>query len=95
MIRKQYSFSLVAVIIMTGWICFANWANRNDNGIVTVPNWENGVAFCGKEYGAVVFTDEASFEADGTATYVINKGHYNDPQVKILKWEAKASCGNN
>lgn len=92
MIRKQYSYSLVAIVIMTGWLCFANWANRNDNGIITVPGYAHGVAFCGKEYGAVVSTDEATLWADGVATYVINAGHEKDKEVKVLEWEAKASC---
>lgn len=67
-------------------------ALNSDNGIIGLEGYEHGVAFCENEYSAVIHLEEASVWNDGVATYVINEGHYKDPEVKDLVALAKVEC---
>lgn len=64
----------------------------NNKGIVTLEGYKYGVAFCESEYSYVVHPKDASVWSDSTATYVVNKGHYSDPQVSELAKLAEKEC---
>lgn len=61
-------------------------------GIVTLEGYKHGVGFCEKDFSAVILTEDAYTWNDGVATYVVNKGHYNDPEVMDLVDLAHKHC---
>ena len=61
-------------------------------GIVAVEGYEHGVAFCEHHYHTIAHASDATTWADGTASYVVNKGHYDDPEVKKLIKLAHKHC---
>ncbi len=82
---------LIAVVLVV-LVAFVTYNVLNAKGIVTVPGYEHGVAFCQEEYSHVIHTNEGHFWADGTAMYVVNNGHLNDPEVEELKAAAASEC---
>ena len=64
----------------------------SSEGIITLKNYPDGVAFCESQYSAVISNDEATVWNDGTATYVVNAGHYGDKQVQQLINLAHKEC---
>lgn len=79
---KKVIIIIITVIFMGTMLLLV--ATNSNNGIVTLEGYSEGVAFCESKYSVVVHLDEAHIWNDGIATYVINKGHYSDPQVKEL-----------
>ena len=64
-------------------------------GIVVLEGYEHGVAFCGNEFpvvGWLTSEGEAFFDKANNITFVVNKGHLADPQVKELRLLAKKEC---
>lgn len=62
-------------------------------GIIILEGYEHAVGFCGKEYGTVLFSStDAVVKMDDVATFVINEGHQNDPQIKALVALAHTEC---
>lgn len=64
------------------------------DGIVILDGYAHGVALCENRYSVIVHKEEASYFADGVASYVINHGHINDPQVDDLIKKAHKVCSN-
>jgi hypothetical protein len=81
--------AIVFVIFTAGVI----W-NASGEGIVILEGYPEGAAFCESEYGTVFHSSEATSWNDGVATYVINTGHENDPEVKELILLANKYCLN-
>ncbi len=69
------------------------WSSMRENsGIIALEGYPDGVAFCGDEYHSVVHLNDATVWADNMATYVINKGHFKDPEVVQLVALAQNEC---
>ena len=84
------NFIIGTLILGTAFSILLNFFDTK--GIVTVPYWSHGVAFCGEEYDAVVHKRDAHTWVDKYATYVVNAGHENDPEVKHLEFWAEKEC---
>lgn len=72
------------VIGMIIGIVIAYLVGCSGKGIVILEGYEHGVSFCEKDFPAMLPVGDPHTWNDGVATYVINKGHYNDPEVKEL-----------
>lgn len=64
-------------------------------GIVAVDNWPHGVALCEGQlqegvYGAHL--QEATVWNNGHATFVVNAGHEDDPELQNLQAAALIEC---
>jgi len=60
------------------------------NGIVTLEDYGEAVAFCGYEY--VAFPSDAHVIQEKDITYVINNGHVNDSEINELEELALVEC---
>jgi hypothetical protein len=84
---------LVGIIAGLALALIVIWSGGcSSNGIIGLDNYEHGVALCESKYSAVVHPNKAHVWNDGTATFVINEGHYHDPEVKELVKLAHKEC---
>lgn len=94
--KTQQGFTLIELVIamfIIGVIATALMCSGcSGKGIVILEGYEHGVGFCGQEYGAVLFSATDTVIKDDIGTYVINKGHDNDPQVKELVALTHTEC---
>ena len=67
-------------------------AGCNGKGIVVIEDYAHGVAFCEKEFNHVVHHKDATTWSDGVATFVVNRGHENDKEIKQLVELAETIC---
>lgn len=67
---------------------------QEPKGVVALPGWEEGVAFCGEEYTWVVVgpKDHTWYDRVSNITYVINQGHANDEEANQLERLAEREC---
>ena len=86
--------SIFGALILVAAVFGGIFSFASGEGIIILEGYEHGVSFCESEYHSVLFPKEAHVWNDGTATYVINKGHLNDPQVKELVALSKEMCND-
>jgi hypothetical protein len=91
--KKNELKALGILAIILAALCALWYQGCNAKGIVSVPGYEHGVAFCENEYPTIIFdTDKAHLKHEDGVFYVINKGHKDDPEVQQLEKAAKAEC---
>lgn len=61
-------------------------------GIAMCAGCSEGVAFCEDKISWILHENDAHVWNDGMATYVVNKRHEYDPQVKELVETAHKLC---
>lgn len=83
----------LAVILLLTWIA-VHTSGCSNNGIIIIEDYPHAVAICGQEKPNKIIVNEAIFISDGVATYTINRGHENDPEVQELMSLAKIECNN-
>ena len=64
----------------------------NNLGIYNVPGWAHGVALCENAPSPKKQIEGGVLWNDGIATYTVNTGHENDPQVAQLIANAHTGC---
>ena len=85
------SVVLVVAFILVG-SALANAIFGNNEDIVALEGYEHGVAFCGDEWLGIAHAADAHAWKDDVATYVVNEGHKEDPEVQQLVQLAKLQC---
>jgi len=83
-----YIMVFIALVILM--LIFIN--SRCSDGVIVLEDFEHGVAFCGSEIKWVAHSTGDHAWQEGRATYVVNKGHLHDPEVKELKELAEKVC---
>ncbi len=86
---KALSIPAIIILILTVWCNWGDWGK----GIVSVPDWEHGVALCeGGEDERIGLYGEAHMWKSHGIMFVVNKGHMVDDQLMDLKTLATAEC---
>jgi len=79
-VRNFIITCVITFVLVAGGI----YALGNGEGIVILEGYEHGVGFCKPKFQGVVHPADATVWEDELAHYVVNEGHYKDPEVKDL-----------
>lgn len=91
-LRRLALYSMLVLACFLGYV--SHLMTYTAPGIIAVPGFQHGVAFCGVEYGVVAYTEDNEFwhDKERDITYVVNEGHINDEEVNNLVLTAQVEC---
>ena len=85
---KSIVFLTVCVVLLALAVSYCN-----PESIITVPNWEHGVALCeGIDDEPISMKGKAHMWAKNGILYIINGGHLHDKEVEKLVYLAESEC---